>query len=353
MENFNQSSIEDFLPQDNIRKYILSNYNLKNANITMIKFKDTDKQRAVYRIDSNNASYCLKKVYFDEKNLLYVYSALEWLYRNNIQVPKLLPTINKHRYVKYNNMLFILTPWVNGEKCDFDNSEHLKLSAKTLGRLHKVSSAFTPIEGSIVRKGLSDYNKSINKHFNQILVNINNAQRYNDKFSKIFLDNLDENMQLAKLSLEISSTINNSELSTSLCHGDYVNKNIIITDDDVCVIDFDKCKFNYSAHDLSYFLRRLLKRETTNWDKSLTIEIIDSYISANTLTASDLKFILSYIAFPQKYWKISRDYYRNIRRCNKNSFILLLEKGTDKSNAQLHFVYEMIKLLEKKYNVSF
>ncbi|MEG0134350.1 MAG: CotS family spore coat protein, partial [Clostridium sp.] len=95
-----------------MKAFILPHYNLQFADVTMVKFKDTDKQRAVYRIDYKNESYCLKKVYYDESNLLYVYSAMEWLYRNDLNVPKLLSTNTNHRYISYMNMLFILTPWV-------------------------------------------------------------------------------------------------------------------------------------------------------------------------------------------------------------------------------------------------
>ena len=71
----NENNVIDI---DNIRKNILPKFFLDNADITMIKFKDTDKQRAVFKISSNNKNYCLKKVYYDERNLLFVYSAMEW-----------------------------------------------------------------------------------------------------------------------------------------------------------------------------------------------------------------------------------------------------------------------------------
>ena len=72
-----------------IKRYVLPKFNLPNARVSVIKFKDTEKQRAVYRIDYKDSSYCLKKVYYELGDLLYVYSAIEWLYRNNIRVPKL------------------------------------------------------------------------------------------------------------------------------------------------------------------------------------------------------------------------------------------------------------------------
>lgn len=338
---------------DNIKTNILPKFFLQNVDITMVKFKDTEKQRAVFKVTSDNKNYCLKKVYYDEGNLLFVYSAMEWLYRNNILLPKLLPSIDNNRFIYYDNMLFILTPWVEGEKCNFDSLIDIRLSIKTLAKLHKCSKNFKPILGSTNRIGLDDYYLSINKHFNDILETANLASTYKDKFSRLYLDNLDNNLSLAKLSLEIASSIDNTNLNVSLCHGDYVNKNILINNEDVWIIDFDKCKIDYCAHDLAYFLRRLLKRSTTNWNPALTIDIINTYNKFNNLTQSDLKYILAYLAFPQKFWKISRDYYKNINKCNKNAFISLFTKGLDRSADQLDYINNMIEIFEHYYNVKF
>ncbi|MGL5352990.1 MAG: CotS family spore coat protein [Clostridium sp.] len=353
MENKISSTNENLLSIETMKTYILPHYGLESASVTMVKFKDTDKQRAVYRVDTDNKSYCLKKVYYDEENLLYVYSAMEWLHRNGLFVPKLLPTNDNNRYIKYMNMLFILTPWVNGIKCDFDNKFHMKLSSTALAKLHKSSKDFFPISGSSPRIAYDDYHISINKHLEQLLTTAKQAKHHNDRFSKIFLKHFSTNMELAKLSSRLSSTIDNNHLSKSLCHGDYVNKNILIDNSTVWIIDFDKCKTEYSAHDLSYFLRRLLKRENTNWNINLTLDILNDYIAINPLSSSDLKYILAYVAFPQKFWKISRDYYKNIKRCNKNAFISLIEKGVDKTDFQLQFIKEMMVIFERDYNVNF
>ena len=186
MINSENSSIDELFTIDTIKNNILPKYSIYNADINIVKIKDTTKQRAVFKINYNNNSYCIKKVYYDEANLLFVYSAMEWLYRNGIKVPKLLPANNGNRFVIYNNMLFILTYWVEGDKCDFDNINHLYLSSKTLGKLHKTSKNFTPILGSAKRQSLDDYHLTLTKHLNSILKCANLANNYQDKFSKIF-----------------------------------------------------------------------------------------------------------------------------------------------------------------------
>ena len=55
------------------------------------------------------------------------------------------------------------------------------------------------------------------------------------------------------------------------------------------------------------------------------------------LSSDDLKYIVSYICFPQKYWKISKDYYKNRKKCNKKAFYELLKKNNKKVKYQLKF----------------
>lgn len=340
----------NLLSEENVKKYVLPCYNLKNANLSRIKFKNTDKQRAVYKVDSSNKSYCLKKVYFDEADLLFVYSGVEWLYRNNIKVPRILPTENRNRFVKYKDMLFVLTPWIVGEKCSYDNDDDINHAILNLSQIHQSTRKFAPIYGSNSRQSFDNIGMSFEKHFFQLLSCSNMAFKHNDKFSNLFLEYFDINHILSEISVKISQTINYKKLHVSLCHLDYVNKNIIFDGDkNIWTIDFDKCSVAYCSHDISYFLRRFLKRTRTNWNFDSAIKCLNIYRKVSELNLDDYKYILSYLAFPQKFWKISRDYYNNIAKCNHNSFFYLLKKASANSNAQLEFTINFGKYIEKEF----
>lgn len=347
----NQYNI-DLLSIDNIKKYVLPHYTLINTNVEQIKFKDSEKQRAVYKIDCLDTSYCLKKVYFNDKDLLFVYSAIEWLFRNNIKVPRIISTKDNGRFVLFNNMLFILTPWINGTKCSYDNIEHILYSIKNLAVMHKVTKGFEPIEGSNSRIGLENLHTSFNKHFNQLLVCSNLAFKYDDTFSRLFLHYFDKNTLLSKICVDIASSINFKNLSISLCHSDYVNKNILFDEkNEIWVIDFDKCKMDYCIHDIGYFLRRLLKRNNTKWNTEIAINSLIEYDNVKPLNLDEHKAILIYLAFPQKYWKVSRDYYNNINKCNKSSFNTLIRKSSENVDFQIEFISNLQNYIEKKFNV--
>ena len=351
MPSMAQTYSINLLSEENVKKFVLPSFGLENSTITSIKFKDTDKQRAVYKVETENDCFCLKKVYFQKEDLLFIYSAMEWFSRHNINVPKILPTLTRERFVNYEGMLFILTPWVLGVKCDYDNNNHLLSSASNLAKMHLISSKFKPIPGSKLRTSFEDIYISSKKHFEQLLICSNMAFKYKDNFSKLFLENFQDNIALSQISLEIAASININNLNPSLCHKDYVNKNLIIDDkNDIWVIDFDKCSLDYSVHDVSYFLRRLMKRENTSWDLDLAKECLSTYDAVRPQNMDEYKYILVYLTFPQKYWKISRDYYNNIKKCNKSAFYTLLSKACEKNKEQLDFANGLKQYIDKKFN---
>lgn len=342
----------NLLSEENIKKYVLPYYNLETSEVTSIKFKDTDKQRAVYKLTTPNKEYCLKKVYFDKGELLFVYSAIEWLYRNNINVPRILPNKYNSRYVEYENMLFILTPWIDGMKCDYGLKEHTLKACSNLGKFHILSKNFFPIPGSTFRKGCNDLFQSINKHFERLLLNSNLAFKYKDNFSKIYLNSFDKGVYLARASLEALGLTNFNKLSISLCHMDYVSKNLIVDDrDNLWIIDFDKCRIDYCIYDIGYFLRRFLRRDRISWNLDAVLECLESYEKIHPLNLDEYRYLLGYLAFPQKYWKISRDYYRNIQKCNKKIFVRMLNKSIENLDSQIEFIDNFNNYINKKFHI--
>ena len=166
----------------------------------------------------------------------------------------------------------------------------------------------------------------------------------------IFKEGFEKNFTLAKIAVDTSSKINLNNLSKSLCHLDYVNKNILFdSNHDIWIIDFDKCKFDYCIHDITYFLRRILKRENTKWNLQLVLSCLNKYEERNSLNYDEYKAILVYLAFPQKFWKLSRDYYNNISKCNQDAFCNLLSKSNEKVGFHYNFIMEFSDYINKKF----
>lgn len=349
---------KEFMPLEEIRKNILSKYPYKILDIIPVKFKDTDKQRAVYRIETDSSPKCLKKVYYDEGNLLFVYSAMEWLYRHGIYIPHLLPTIPGGRYVTYKKNLFILCDWIDGRKCDYDLDEDICAASRNLGKIHKLSAGFKPIKSSFTRRENPDWYRTFHKRFLNLCQFSNLAYKYNDEFSSIYLQSFDYFFLRAKHSVYLLNKLDLSELSSPLndntiCHLDYVNKNLIFAcTGELYVIDFDKCRIDIPVHDLGTFLKRILKRKTTSWDFSILNMTLQNYQKERKLSITELVALYAYLEFPQKYWKISRDYYNNRDVCSKGMFISMLDKTCQQKDDHDEFCTRFEDYIEKQYGIS-
>lgn len=360
-EILNKQDLEtskEFMPIEEIKDHILSNYNIDIINIENVKFKDTDKQRAVYKVETNKGYKCLKKVYYSEGNLLFIYSVIEWINARGILAPRLISTKKGLKYVKYNNHLFILTDWIEGRKCNYDNIEDVEMASSNLAKIHQCSKNFWPIEGSEIQNAGRDFYQSNGKHFNQLLESSNNAFMVRDRFSKLFLGHFEHNINVAQKSVELlldidfSTNIGDDVSSHSICHLDYVNKNLIITPENkIWVIDFDRCRMSYPVHDISSYLKRIMKRKKTLWDFSLFETAIRNYESVRKLSLNEHIIILSLLMFPQKYWKISRDYYKNRDKCNKNAFYSILKKVTDQDDAHNEFCIKYKEYIDERFKL--
>jgi CotS family spore coat protein len=268
----------------------------------------------------------------------------------------MLPCKSGVRYVEYKGDLFILTDWIEGRKCDYDNINDIIAAAENLGKIHACSKNFRPIEGSIIKKPENDYFKSLNKHFLQLLELSNNAFIIKDKFSKIYLEHFDYNTERAREStyllsrIDFSKPLGDSVSSQAICHLDYVNKNLIFTPDEkLYLIDFDKTSIDMPVHDVYGFLRRILKRENTSWDFDIFKTAIGSYENIRPLSYNEHIMIYSLLMFPQKFWKVSRDYYKNRHQCNKEAFISILKKINKQEDEHNSFCDKVKVYIEEKF----
>lgn len=346
----------EFMPVRDIENKILSNYPYDICDIIPVKFKDTEKQRAVYRFETGSGPKCLKKVYFDEPNLLFVYSVIEWLYRHRVKVPKLLPTKTGGRFVNYRGDLFIVTDWIEGRKCDYDIEEDIYRAAENLGKMHRLTYNFEPVSGSFIRKEDPDWFKTFNRRMLQLAQQYNTASKCRDEFSSIYADSFDYFFARAVHAVHLLSLVDNEVLRipvaqyNTVCHLDYVNKNLIFSDDgELYVIDFDKARIDIPIHDIGTFLKRILKRGNTSWDYRLMINTLDYYQQQRALSFPEYLCLFAYLEFPQKYWKISRDYYSNRKECNRKLYISMLSSACQQKDGHDDFCTKFNSYIQQKF----
>ncbi len=334
---------------------ILGNFNINNFETEKIKEKVSRKSRIVYKIKYFDNFFCLKQTYFDIKNILFIYSYLQWLHLYNFNIPYLIKSNQNKPFIKYNNKFYILTKWIDGKKLDYDNFDECIYSIIFLSKIHEASNNVLFINGANKREIYTNLKSKFIKNTNELYDLYSSAKIYKDNFSDIFISYFEDCINLAKISKRYASLINSKNLNTSICHGDYVNKNILVQNkNQISPIDFDRSCISFSMNDLGYFLRRYLRRANTNWNFKSAIKLINYYDKNNPLYLDDYLYLFSYLSFPQKFLKISKFYFENIEYLSNNQKLFqehLLMKNCISTYNQLEFTYLFEEYINANFNI--
>lgn len=333
---------------------ILSDFGIENSNFEKIKEKNTKRNRIVYKINFYDNFFCLKQTYFEKKDILFIYSYLKWLNSYKFEVPYLINSKYNEPFVNYNNKFFILMKWIDGEKLNYDNLTECIKSITLLGRIHKFSSNVPLIYGSSSITNFLNLSQKYKKSFKELHRMYSIAKNLNDNFSYIFLQNFDILTHMVYISKSFAQTIVFDNLSKSICHGDFVNKNILINNKNIIPIDFDRSCINYSIFDLCYFLRRYLRRTSTNWDFKSAITLLKYYNKINPLFLDEYLYLISYLSFPQKFFKISKFYlynYKNLTIDQKLNYTTFINKNSISFNDKLNFINNFEEYLKLNFKI--
>lgn len=333
--------------------YILSNFGIRNYKIDKIKEKKSKKPRSIYKIYYFDNLYCLKQTYFNIQKMLFIYSYLNWLNNYNVPIPNLIKSHNNKPFVVYDNTCYILTRWIKGEKLNYDNLDECIKTMQFLGKMHSISSNMNPIEKSKPSINFVNLRHKLTKQINELNKIHNLAYITQDDFSKKFIAYYKNFLYLGEKSVKVASIINTSKLNISICHGDFVSKNIIINNS-VVPIDFDRCCISYSIFDLAFFLKRYLRHKGTYWNFENALILINSYNKKNSISIDEYLYLIAYLSFPYKFLKLSKLYFNNLYNLsnnNKYEYQNSIKKIGNSFEHQFKFILSFEKYFNSKFHI--
>ncbi len=136
----------------------------------------------------------------------------------------------------------VLFAWIEGvfERTDTVSLHRVREAGSYLSRLHHYSMAFDPPAGfarpRLDEEGLSGVGSAYNPDAGAAL--------FTDEHRRTF-------RQVEARVREVMHQLGMSKQSFGLTHADFLMKNIVFSDDEVCAIDFDDCSWGYFLYDLA------------------------------------------------------------------------------------------------------
>ncbi|MHC1681618.1 MAG: CotS family spore coat protein [Clostridiaceae bacterium] len=284
-----------------------------------IRIESIKPNKGVYLLHTNVGDKCLKKINYGVQKLLFVYGAKEHLIKNGFSnVDRYNLTIDGEIYGYVNEDLYTLSEWIDGREADFTNDNDLLLATEALAKIHEASKGFEPPENSKLKSDLGRWPHLMEKRVKSLdkMRDMARKKTLKSEFDIKYLKSYEEFKKLGieaiKL-LERSSYLelcNVAEEEKSFCHHDYTYHNIIIDkNNDINIIDFDYCKKEVRAYDISNFIIKVLKR--VDWDFKYAKLILDNYNKISPISEEEHKVIFAFLTFPQRFWRLANRFYYN------------------------------------------
>lgn len=321
---------------------ILCKYDLSEEFFSKLDFdiEDMIPLRKVFILITNEGKKILKLIDSSEERIEFINKALK--YTSSKYEDLLSYYENKEGKIIYESIKnkYVILNMIEGREVTFSNPVEIEMCTKAMANMHIASRGiFNVLQADIVKGNLGEY---LPYEFNKAkddLVSIKEYVlrfRHKVEFDEIFLENVDNKIDEIQKSIELMAMCNYNTLLEDfnkrvLCHNDLAHHNFIVDGDKIKIIDFDYCKIDTRAVDISNFALKVIK--STYYDMDTFKIIIDNYNSIDKLAKDEIKLIYSILSFPRDFITIVRDYYYKQKKWEYEVF---LNRLNDKIKNEVH-----------------
>lgn len=229
-----------------------------------------------------------------------------------IAVEELLPNREGALWTQdQNQSVYIVKTCFEGRECNIRIETECRQAAETLAGLHRLMRL--PRAGTVVWP-VSDMGREYDRH-NRELKRVRGFLRKKspkNDFELSLLHHYDGFLEQALAVTEAwrarqDKDAAEREETDAWCHGEYQHHNLLLRENDMCVVNFEKCARGGQIRDLYLFLRKLL--EKNNWSAALGDRTLEAYHRRRALSGEELCQLYYRFAYPEKFWKIVNFYY--------------------------------------------
>lgn len=286
-------------------KNILSFYNIA---VNSIKNESYKGKKGVWWITTDSGLKVLKKVSNSEDTLKFTLQAVSHLIKNGVNIPPINKTTEGKEYVNIDGICYVLSDAILGKNPSYSKNSELMLIIKGLSDFHKASYDFFPLEGCKPKKHLDTWIKNYTddildmKKFYELEIKSSS----NTPISKLIISQFPYFYERALYYInklkenEYKSWVDKVKKTGGLCHQDFAAGNLILSKNELYVLDTDSITIDIPARDLRKIFNKIMKK-ANGWNIETAKSIINCYQSENPLTADEWKVVKYDLMFPHLF----------------------------------------------------
>lgn len=312
---------------------VLNNYNIIVLNIKNESYKD---KKGVWWIQTPDGYKILKKISNSEETLKFIISAVNHFVQNGIKIPRINKTKTGNDYVNIQGICYVLSDAISGKTPSYDSPKELMTIVKELAKFHKAAAGFHPLENTKPKNHLgiwiqdyTDQTEDMNRFYKDEV-----QSNGRDSIGKFILNEFPYFYQRAYEAInalkgsEYRDWVEKASRIGCLCHQDFAAGNLIMTSNEIYILDTDSITIDIPARDIRKILHKIMKK-SGKWDKELTQRVLNYYQSENPLTQSEWSVVKMDIMFPHLFiGAMNKYYYQRDKEWSQQKYLQRLKEMT-------------------------
>lgn len=213
---------------------------------------------------------------------------------------------------------YVLKTYFEGRECNVRDMNECSLAMNALASFHNATRTDAPFPGAYVSRPAHVEFERHNKELRRVRKYLKDRSQKTD-FEIYLMQCYDYFFNLALQITEELRFYQNEALhereslhegkACFVCHGDFQHHNIMVCENGIHLVNFEKCAFDSPVRDLYLFMRKLL--EKNNWDEKIGFELVDSYDKIRPMEKEEYRQLFYRLSYPEKFWKIVNFYYNS------------------------------------------
>lgn len=272
--------------------------------------------RDAFQVTTKRGNRCLKPLKQKAERINFVSAVMKHLKdRGFNRMAMYIPSLEGHVFEEYKGTNYIVQEWLEGKEPDYRNEDEMFLAAKTLALCHQAGAGFSPGKGIKVKNNLGKWPQKLEENLADLESFLSRAQSSScpTGFERALVSQKEWLRDHARRSIRrlnegpYFSLVEEARGTGSLIHGDPATRNFILISSEMNLIDFDSSAIDINIVDLWKLLRRTMRRN--NWQLNLLEKLLEGYEKHISLGRIPLSVLLAFLEFPERVWRITREYY--------------------------------------------
>lgn len=305
---------DQVMPTEDLTK-VLEQYNIK---VLQIRNENYKVKKGVWWIQTPDGYKILKKNSIPCEKLNFIIGAIDYLMKQGIHMPAIIPSKSGEPYVQVDGANYILNEAIDGNAPSSKDRKELEMIIKELAKFHKASVNFKAPEGSTPNDLLGTWAHKTEKKIVQLkgYYEEEKAKSEHNEFGNIILSvfpDFCKQMEDALAKHQESGYTRwaqDAKKTGCLVHQDFIDGNLILaTTGEIYVLDPDSIAFALPIKDIRKFLNKIMKKRGS-WDLDLTKDVLTWYQEMNPLEQWQWQALIPTMMYPHLFAGIMSKYYQ-------------------------------------------